>query len=238
MAREMLSAQINYKPESHPESAYLKAHAHWDNRLGTVTAQASNWRAACFVALFLSLFLSTGIIYQASLNKVVPMVIAVDRESGEPKIIGKIREIGYEPRLAEIRYFLSQFVLKVRSVPADPVLIKRNWLESYKMMRQGAAQVLNEQVNNDPESPLKQIGKATVIAQIVSVTKVDMGDSYQVRWEEAHYDKGGQLKSRNLMNAVFTIEFETPSSEEILLINPLGIFIKSFQWSRELKGKI
>lgn len=231
---EHLSSAINYKADEIPEYRYLKARDEWDNRIGSVVVSAKNWRVIGVMSLGLSLLLSMGVIYQTSLNKIVPMVIALDRISGEPKIIGKVTEIGYQPQIAEIKYFLSSFVWKIRTVSKDPVLIKQNWLEAYKFMRPRAAQILNEMTNRDIQSPLKKIGERTVLVEIISITKVGDGNSYQVRWQESEYSANGGLEDRYNMSGVFSVEFDTPEDEGTLAINPLGLFVSGFEWGREL----
>lgn len=54
-----------------------------------------------------------------------------------------------------------------------------------------------------------------------------------MRWSETVFNKQGLVEDKYILNGVFTIEIETPKEEELLLTNPLGIFINNFQWNRE-----
>lgn len=234
MSKELLSPPLLVKPEGPVNTPYFRAKEEWDNRIGKAVVQAKNWRLAFFASAALSLILAVGLIQQALQMKVVPMVIAVDEDSGKPFVVGKPKERQYEPRLEEVRYFLSEFIKKVRSVPADPVLIKSSWLDAYLFLRQEAANTLNAMTEGDPENPLNHIGEKTVSVRPLSVVQVGEGNSYQARWKEKLYDRSGSPIEEYTMTGVFTIEFETPSTERVLQVNPLGIFIKHFQWSREL----
>lgn len=234
MSKEFLSEPISYKPAGHPVTPYLRAQQEWDNRIGSTVVQAKNWRFACLGALSIILVLSGGIIFQGTQNKVIPVIVGIDKERGEPVVLGSISEHPYQPQMQEVKYFLSQFVTLVRSVPQDPVLIKQNWLKAYAYLRHDAANVLNDVTNNDAESPLKKIGEQTVIVQPLSVVQVAGGNSFQARWEETIYNKQGNPVQRYIMNAVFTIDLQPPRDEKALSQNPLGLYITNFQWNREL----
>lgn len=234
MSREFTLPPDTKKPFKALETPYLRGAQEWDERIGSARVQAKNWRLAFFTATLLSFLLLFGNLFQLSQNKLVPLVITLNKESGRPDVLGKLNSIYYKPQLQEIRFFINQFIEKVRSVPDDPVLIKKNWLQAYAFLRRGAATALNELTNSDEDSPLKKIGEQTVTFSIISVVQVAGTESYQARWREKIFNNSGGLLDEYTMTGVFTIEFETPKDEKTLYVNPLGIFIKSFQWNREL----
>jgi type IV secretion system protein VirB5 len=57
--------------------------------------------------------------------------------------------------------------------------------------------------------------------------------TYQVQWRETTYDQGVATSSTN-WTGLFTTKIQPPKNEQELRVNPLGIFITTFQWSREL----
>ncbi len=234
----MLSEHIGpincYKPLESVETPYLRAKQEWDTRIGTSVNQAKNWRVACFSMGLISLLLVISNMYQLSQSKIVPYLIAVNEKSGEPKIIGKIDTVDYEPREQEVKYFLGQFIQSVRGVSSDAVVIKRNWLNAYKFLKKEAATLLNNITNLDKASPLNNIGEQTITMQLISIVKVGESKSYQARWNENRFSKDGGLLESYTMTAVFTLEFEQPMDIETLNVNPLGIFITNFQWNKEL----
>lgn len=233
-SREYLQDALNYKPATHTVTPYMRAQQEWDDRFGNTVVQARNWRFACILSTAGVLLLSAFVLVQANQNRVIPFIVGVDKDRGEPVIVAKAPDVAYEPGAQEIKYFLAQFITLVRSVPADAVLIKQNWLRAYLFMRQDAANLLNDMTNKDESSPLKKIGEQTVIIQPVSVVQVAGSLSYQARWEETVYGQHGALVERYVMNGIFTIETDRPRTEAVLNQNPLGMYIKSFQWNREL----
>ncbi len=226
---------LKLKPQQAPITPYMKAQREWDNRIGQTVVQAKNWRVAFFSLAAISTIVSGGLVYQVSKATVVPMVITVNSDTGEPKVLGKVAELNYQPKLQEIKYFLSEFIRRVRAVPSDPVVVKKNWMEAYLFLRSSAATILNDMTNRDDSSPLKKLGDKTVTIQLLSINQVDNGNSYQARWSETVYARNGTLFEEYTMNGVFTVDVETPTDEKVLVVNPLGIFIKNFQWTRELK---
>lgn len=234
---ELLQTPRSYRPDGPPESPYLRARQEWDERMGSAVSQAKNWRLAFVLISLLCVGLVGANIIQLNARQVIPMVIAVGAQTGEATVLGRAGATAYQPGEPQIKYFILQFIKYVRTVPVDPVVVKSNWLNAYKFLRREAAQTLNAMTNSDEDGPLKRIGLETVTIQPRSVLAVPESKSYQVRWTETVYDSNGQAKETYSMTGLFTIEIEEPSTEEAVLVNPLGIFIKSFQWNRDLGGE-
>jgi type IV secretion system protein TrbF len=55
-----------------------------------------------------------------------------------------------------------------------------------------------------------------------------------VRWEETTYNKDGVTTGIKNMTGIFTIEISPPDDEYKLKVNPLGLYIKQFSWSRDV----
>lgn len=231
---ELIRTPQSYKAERAPETPYERAQEAWSGVVGRPLAQARNWRLMAVISGSLTLLLAAANIMQLLQQKVVPMVIEVNRESGETALIGKPSSNVYRPGEPQIRFHLMQFIKYVRTVPVDPVVIKTNWMAAYKFLRPEAARALNLMTDQDQESPLKKIGLETVTIQPLSILFVDGSKSYQARWTEQRFDKSGQLISQYTMTGLFTLEIEEPKTEEAILVNPLGIYVKSFQWSKDL----
>jgi type IV secretory pathway TrbF-like protein len=59
-------------------------------------------------------------------------------------------------------------------------------------------------------------------------------DTYQVRWEETTYSKEGVSTGAKVMTGAFTLEIVPPTDEKQLRVNPLGLFIRQFSWSKDV----
>lgn len=233
MTKEFLQPPLTLKPKGAPESAYLKARQEWDDRLGSARVQASNWRLGFMGLLAIALLLTGLNIYQTTRNTVIPFVIEVSKDSGAARVVGKVGEIDYVPQKLQIQYFLRNFVRNIREIPADPVVIKQRWLNAYYFLQKEAATLL-DQLANEENSPLAKIGEIRVTVQPLTVNQVGSGKSYQVRWKEKVYDSTGNFMNEYTMSGVFSLTFSPPKTEEDVNNNPLGIYIRSFSWSKEL----
>lgn len=202
----------------------------WFGMFGLLAKHAFNWRRMAYLTTLLSFFLAAGLIYQSTRSQIAVHVVEIDSGTGMARAIGPIEEGNYTPREAEIKYFISQFVLKTRTMPLDPVLYKQNLDNAYALMRQNAATKINQIFQN--ENLIEQFGKQTVMPAIVSVISATP-DTYQVRWMEDIFEINGGKKSTVHMTGLFTVEFEQPRNEKQLLVNPLGIYIKDFSWSKD-----
>ncbi len=232
---ELMADPIVGRPEKGPETRYNPAKEGWDDRLGKLAVQAKNWRFGFFAAMGFAALSMGGMIYQSAKNSIVPVVITVDYNTGYTNVLGKAEDINYIPKAQEIRYFLTKLIVAVRAVPLDSVIIKKNWVDAYQFTRPAAASLLNEWARS-PSGALSKIGQETVAVEVISVVPIAGSQSYQARWREQVFTSEGALKETYTMAGIFTIEIQSPRTEKAALVNPLGIFVTTFQWTRESLG--
>jgi type IV secretory pathway TrbF-like protein len=226
------------RPETALETPYLRARQEWDERMGLTLLHAKNWRLAFFGTGALTIILTFGLIALAVQRKVETFVVGVDPMRGEATVLGRADTFRYAPQMTEVRYFLSELIKLVRSVSSDPVILKGNWLKAYKFLTPEAATMLNQTTAKEMEEIVKRVGDRTVVVQPISVIQVPNSSSYQVRWKETVFGRRGEMTEEYVMNGIFSVTVAPPANEAELLENPLGIFIKSFEWSREINADL
>jgi type IV secretory pathway TrbF-like protein len=59
-------------------------------------------------------------------------------------------------------------------------------------------------------------------------------NSYQVQWSEQAFDRNGVLVESVRYTGIFNITIQEPTTEKMILSNPLGLFIDFFSLSQEL----
>jgi len=229
IAKELLKKQTHKNNEENI-TPYLAAQAEWDNRIGSSRVQAYNWRIFALGSIVLNIILSLGMIYQSSKSSVVPYVVRVNSD-GIAQAIGPAKQSNYVPQQAEVKYFLSQFVQKIRTVPSDPVISKQNWISAYSFLGQTAAQKMTAYIKSD--NPSEKLGKVTTQIEISVIVPISK-DNYQIRWQEKVFDKSGSQLESYKMTGIFSVFFDAPSDEKELLSNPLGIYIKDFSYNKEI----
>lgn len=160
----------------------------------------------------------------------VPYVVEVDR-LGEVRAVGPAIE-AYQPTDAQIAHFLARFIENVRSLSVDPVIVRTNWLHAYDFVTDRGAQALNEYARE--ADPFTKIGAKTATAEVTSVVRAS-NDSFEIRWKESTYENGAVAKTERFTGVV-SIILKSPSNAETLRKNPLGLYVHSLNWSRDLIG--
>ncbi|MCA1457005.1 conjugal transfer protein TrbF [Bradyrhizobium sp. BRP22] len=221
---------VRYGKTPEPVTPYQKAAQVWDERLGSARVQASNWRLAALAAIGLSGVLGLTIFTQVARSGVVPYVVEVDR-LGEVRAVGPALE-AYQPSDAQIVHFLARFVENVRSLSIDPIIVRANWLRAYDFVTDRGAQALNDYARD--ADPFSKIGSKTVTAEVTSVVRAS-GDSFEIRWKENTYENGAIAKTERFTGLVTTV-LKPPADAETLRKNPLGLYVHSLNWSRDLIG--
>lgn len=230
MSDEFKQPLANMKPDSLPVSRYIRAKEEWDSRIGNARVQAANWRLAALGIFGLSILLLFGLIYQSTKSAVVPYIVQVG-PNGEVLSSVKAIETSRAPQDNEIKYFLGKWVHEVRGVPLDIVVKKNDWINAYLFMKPRAAIKMNEYIKQ--ENPMSKVGEETVSVKLTGVIKMS-AKTYQVRWVEDVFEKGGGLKETYKMTAVLTVDFKRPTNEKDILNNPLGMYISDWAWAKEI----
>ncbi|MER8505272.1 conjugal transfer protein TrbF [Mesorhizobium sp. M0894] len=218
----------HYGKSPKPETPYQRAAQVWDERIGSARVQARNWRTMAFGCLALAAGFSAALVWQSAKGSIVPWVVQVDR-LGQAQAVAPAAG-DYQPNDPQIAFYLAHFIEQVRSIPADPVIVRQNWLRAYDFTTQGGALVLNDYARaNDP---FTKVGKQQVAIDVSSVIRASTA-SFRIAWAERRY-QDGSLASTERWSAILTIVVQPPRDADTLRKNPLGIYINAINWSKEL----
>ncbi|MEQ1889361.1 MAG: conjugal transfer protein TrbF [Alphaproteobacteria bacterium] len=219
---------VRYSKTPEPETPYQKAAQVWDERIGSARVQAKNWRLMAFGSLLLSAGLATGLVWQSARGTIVPWVVQVDR-LGEAQAIAPA-EADYRPTDPQVAWHLARFIEQVRAIPADPIIVRQNWLRAYDFTSDRGALALNDLARaNDP---FTKVGKVQLAVEVSSVIRASP-DSFRVAWIERRYENG-QIAGTERWTAILTITIQQPRDAERLRKNPLGVFVNAINWSKEM----
>jgi type IV secretion system protein TrbF len=219
---------VRYGVTPEPETPYQRAGQVWDERIGSARVQAKNWRFAFFGMLALSGGLAVGLLWLTSRGTITPWVVQVDRLGQAQTVAPAVAD--YRPTDPQIAWHLARFIEEVRGIPADPVVLRRNWLEAYQYVTDKGALALNDYARTN--DPFSKIGKAQVSVDVASVIRAS-DDSFRVEWVERHY-VDDVLAVTERWSAILTIVVQTPTDADRLKQNPLGIYVHALNWSKEL----
>lgn len=219
---------VRYGRTPEPETPYQKAAQAWDERIGSARVQAKNWRLMALGGLALIAGLAGALVWQSARGTVVPWVVQVDRLGQAQTVAPAVAD--FRPTDPQIAWHLARFIEQVRSIPADPIIVRQNWLRAYDFTTDRGALALNDYARaNDP---FGRVGRTQVAVEISSVIRAS-DDSFRVAWVERTFENG-QLAKTERWTAILTLVVQPPRDAERLRKNPLGIFIHAINWSREL----
>ena len=218
----------HYGKTPQPETPYQRAAQVWDERIGSARIQAKNWRYMAFGSLILSAGFAAALVWQSVRGTVVPWVVQIDNLGQAQTVAAATAD--YRPTDPQVAWHLARFVEQVRSIPADPIIVRQNWLRAYEWTTDRGAAAHNDYARaNDP---FAKVGKQQVAVEVSSVIRAS-ADSFRVAWIERRYEDG-KLSATERWTAILTIVVQPPRDAERLKANPLGIYIHAISWSREM----
>jgi type IV secretion system protein TrbF len=221
-------ASNRYGRTPEPETPYQRAAQVWDDRIGSARVQARNWRLMAFGSLFLSGALAAGLVWVTASGTIVPWVVQVDR-LGQAQAVAPA-DAEYRPTDPQIAWHLARWIEQTRGVPADPIVLRQNWLRAYDYTTDRGALALNDYARtNDPFALLRKEQRAVEVSSVIRASP----DSFRVAWTERRYVDGA-LAATERWTAILTIAVQTPRDSERLRKNPLGIYVHALNWSKEL----
>ena len=218
----------HYGKTPQPDTPYQKAALVWDDRIGSARVQAKNWRFMAFGSLLLAGGFAAALVWQSARGTIVPWVVQVDRLGQSQAVAPAIAD--YRPTDPQIAWHLARFIEQVRSIPADPIIVRQNWLRAYDFTTDRGALALNDYARSN--DPFTKVGKQQIAVDVSSVIRASP-DSFRVAWTERRY-QDGSLAETSRWTAILTVVVQPPRDAERLRKNPLGIFVNAINWSREL----
>jgi type IV secretory pathway TrbF-like protein len=226
----------NYgSPSTHPErlaeTRYVQARREWDARMGSAVVQARSWRVNSLVLATLLGGALLAIVYLGVQPKAVPHIIEVDA-LGAATYRGPVGEsaASFTPNEALVRYQLRRFIELTRTISSDNVLLRRNWLDAYKMLTLTGNTMMTAWVKDN--DPFKRAQRETTAIEILSAVPLSK-ESWQIDWRETTWDKSGQVQGRPIIwRAMLKIVLQPPSTRQQMIDNPLGLFVDELHWDR------
>jgi type IV secretory pathway TrbF-like protein len=219
---------IRYGKTPEPETPYQRAGQIWDDRIGSARVQAKNWRLAFFGTLALSFGLAGGLVWQSARGTITPWVVQVDK-LGQAQAVSPATA-DYQPTDPQVAWHLARFVEEVRSIPADPVVLRQDWLDAYNYVTDKGALALNDYARTS--DPFSKVGKTQVAVEVSSVIRAS-ANSFRVAWTERRYVDDA-LAATERWSAILTIVVQPSTDADRLKKNPLGVYVHALNWSKEL----
>jgi type IV secretion system protein VirB5 len=212
-------------------NVYLEARREWNDRYADLSRATRNWQIAAAAALAVDLILAGGVVWLAQRRVVIPYVIEVDKQGYATAAGAAVRDPEVLSSDRVVRYHLAAFVRGARSVIADPVALKRALDHVYAYARGPAVSFLDEYYRTS--NPFDRAKKGTVSVDIQSLLLLS-DRSWQVRWTETGRGLDGIVTAKTSWEGVLSVETIPSTSDEAILSNPIGLYVVSLSWTRQL----
>lgn len=217
--------------ETVPENPYLAGRLEWNERYGGFVREARTWRWVALISLSLATIGFGYALFLSQKTRLVPYIVEVDR-LGSPVAVGIPEQIEYaDPRV--VRATLANFVASFRSVTPDAVVQKRYIDRTYALLR--ASDPSTEKINawfrsNSPFEAAKRVTVAVEVSNIVSLSQ----RTFQIDWTEFERDRRGRETATRRFRGIATVTLTEPQDEAVIRLNPIGLYLRDFDWTAQL----
>lgn len=220
------------------ESPYLNARRNWNGHVAGLMSAVAIWQVVGVSCLLIGLSAVGGMIYIGTQSKFIPLVFREDA-GGNTISITRADRVP-DAKVDDYRTAASRFIENIRLVTADAELQRKAILQTYSFLAASDPATLkaNEYLNGHKEvNPFNRAANEIVGIDIRSVLQQTQ-DSWQVDWLETVRTRDGSLKAKPyLMRAIVNLYQNEPTNETSnvqALRNPHFIFVRDFNWSKQL----
>lgn len=225
-------------PGSNSENPYLNARRSWNSHASGLMSSARLWQFIGLSSMLGCLAAVSGLIIIGGQSKFVPLVFQQD-SSGNIISVTKADRVP-EAKIDDYRTAAVHFIENIRLVTADVELQRKAIFQTYAYLSANdpSTTKANNYLNGSKElSPFYRAGSEIVSIEIRSALQ-ETKESWQVDWVETVRNRDGSLKGQpQSMRAIITLyqnEELTDASNVQALRNPHFIFVRDFNWSKQL----
>ncbi|MCQ2596574.1 MAG: type IV secretion system protein [Treponema sp.] len=187
-------------------------------------------RMIAYVSLTGFILAIIGLLWAISLPKTVPVLVTLS-DFGEAKYLGEVNKINYEgikiPEIA-IEYQIRKFVTNKYTIPGDKTVLRNNLIDCYSSLTRKSAAKMNSEINeHNPLNDVENLRRRVDIESVLALSK----NSYQIDFLTTQSNPYNSNIVTARIRGVVTITLLEPSKEDKLL-NPLGIYIDSYDFTQ------
>lgn len=210
--------------EKHQSEAYT-------DLVGSQKRRIAVLRLTTIMLAIFSTGLLIALVIVASYPKSVPYVVELTPE-GESRYVPDAIAVmdGWKPKESTERYFLSDFVTRLRTVSSDREVTRQNLLKVYSVITDGADRQVKEYIRET--DPLSRGETETVQVTVFSISRIS-ASTWQVDWRETTWtNHGTTLKSDERWRAILQTAFYTPRTESQMESNPIGLWVTGIETNK------
>lgn len=215
------------------DTRFDRARGEWDDRIGGARVQAANWRLMALGSCLVALTSVIGLIVQSTKARVVPYLVEVE-SSGQVRLVGEVTTRDWSLSESSKRVELERFVRNLRSISSDRLILQ----ERFAYVRNHATPAGNLQVDGfiERDDPFERFGAEVRTVHIETQTELPgSNQAYRVEWREEVFGEEGGLVGTEHYVGEFHLSIVPPTDEQMLELNPLGVYVSFFDFDRKNK---
>jgi len=213
------------------ENPYLVARQEWSERYGSYVKAAAAWRTVGILALAMAVTGFGYAVYLSTQVRLVPYIVEVDK-LGTSVTAGFPEQIEYADARV-VRAALGNFVTSFRSITPDAVVQKQYIDRTYALLR--TSDPSTQKVNGwfRGNSPFEKAKTSTVAIEVNNIVALSQ-QTYQIDWTEYERDRKGKETGTRRFRGIATVALTAPQDEAIIRVNPIGLYVRDFDWTAQL----
>jgi type IV secretion system protein TrbF len=209
---------------------YVEARREWNERYGDYIQQAHHWRTMALICGLVALVCVVGVAYIGAQSKVVPYVVEVDKLGAAQGISRADRATAVDSRV--IKAYLARFVADWRTVTVDRQAQKGAIDRVYAMLPSGSIALTKLNDFFKAHNPFTLASQESISVAVTNLLPISER-TWQVEWQEVARDQRGEVQSTTRMKVSIIVGITPPTTESLMLINPLGVYITDLNWSQQ-----
>jgi len=217
-----------------PETPYLAARREWNERYGEHVKAAHQWRLAALGSIAIALASVGGLVAVSMQSKVVPYTVEVN---GHGEVV-KVRraDVLAAPNANQIRAALRGWIMGARTVYTDRIAMQNLIQETYAQTLPDSPAYQKLAEYHRANNPYERAANETVSVEVVAAVPVSE-NSWQIEWTETKRQASGKLIGTEQWQATITVAISPPTDAQQIMLNPLGLYVRQFDWTSRLQNR-
>lgn len=207
---------------------YVSGRREWNERYEEYIKAKRNWQIAAFGCIVIAAISTTGLVAVSLQRKVVPFAIEFN-EHHEPVRVIRTDEMKH-PDAHQIRAALRTWIIGARAVYLDRRAMRDMLVSTYALTQPSSSAYGALTSFHKEHDPYKVSQEKSVEVAVNAVMQLSP-DSWRIEWTETSRQLSGRIVESRVWQATATVSIIPPSDESQILLNPIGMYVSSFDWS-------
>lgn len=211
-------------------SPYLAARREWNERYGSYIAAAKMWRGVAVTSLVIAAVSVGGVVHFASQNKLIPYVVEVNADGDTLQVYQASQMLPADRRV--VRAQLAQFIQDVRSVSSDVAVQRRSIERAYAHLSGDLPAYTAINTWFRLNVPFERARNETIVVEVRQVLPLS-DNTWRIEWIERPRSRNGEALPPTRWTGTANIVTGGEVDARTIMFNPVGLYIREFDWSRD-----